>query len=578
MKIETTPLEDHQIKLVVDISDELEDARQRAARILARRVRIPGFRPGKAPYGVILRHLGEDAILERALELLVDELYPKAVKEANIRPYAVGKLTSIIVDQQPPTLEFEIPLETEVILGDYRALRRPYEIQAVSDEDVERALADIRQRRATPQEVTRPIEEGDQVNIRLAANRKNVEEGQDPALLREFPFPLVIKLVDEDKDEWPFPGFSRQLIGMSIGEEKTVEHVYDAESDFASLRGADASFHIVVETIKARVLPELDDAFAASLGDYANLEALRTRIRQDLIDQNRQIYNENYDDALLTEVIAGSTIKYPPQMLEREIDSVIHNLEDRLERQRQTLDLYLKSRNIDMETLRKEARPVAEDRIKRTLVLIELARVEDVKVNPQDLQAETEKTLASLSRGLKESEARRLNNQEVLNNIATNVMADMILRLAQERLRDIASGTLDQTVVSEPVEVVALASESGAAEELTDEIVAPLAEMPESVSQSGQGDPIVLPVISPVIEEPTPETAPVAAFPTEATDLTQTATEHAGESETVAATEVTDLILTAAEPAGESETIAATEATELLIEQTTDPSSSDNQS
>lgn len=465
MKIETTPLDNHQVKLVVDISEEWESAMRRGARIIAQRVRIPGFRPGKAPYPVILRQVGEDAIREQALETLVDDVYPKAIKEANIKPYSIGKLTAANLTTQPYTVQFEIPLEAQVTLGDYKAIRRPYELVAITDEQVDQTLENLRRRSAVYEPTDQPVREGDQVSIRLAARRTAPSEGQPAELLPEFPYPVIVKSEAEEAGEWPFPGFSRQLIDLSVGDTKIIEHSFAEDSDFASLRGEQTEFSIKVEEIKTATLPELNDDFAHNFGEIADLEALRKVVRHDLEEQNTAMYHEKYDEELLKELIAQSTIKYAPEMLEHEIDSVIHNLEDRLGRQNETLDIYLKRRNIDMDALRLEARAVAEDRLKHTLVLLEVSRQEKITVDPNQFQSETERTMSSLAQSLPEKDAKKLNRSEVVQNVATNVMADMILRNTQGYLRSLASGRLDKvnetmSLADVPPEAVASAETS----------------------------------------------------------------------------------------------------------------------
>ena len=117
LKIETNYLEDHQAQLKVEFdAEQLNDAKQRAARKIARQTKIPGFRPGKAPYGIVLRTVGEAAILEEAMEILIDDQYPKIIEESKIKPYGPGQLENV-VSFDPPIFEFKVPLDAEVTLG-----------------------------------------------------------------------------------------------------------------------------------------------------------------------------------------------------------------------------------------------------------------------------------------------------------------------------------------------------------------------------------------------------------------------------------------------------------------------------
>jgi trigger factor len=165
LKLETEFLEDHQAKLKVEIEDErLESMKRRAASKLAKKVKIPGFRPGKAPYPVVQRSVGEAAILEEAIELLVDEVYPEAIKQAEINPYGPGRLENLN-QMEPLTLEFVVPLDAEVKLGDYKAMRKPYEPEPVTEEQLSEALESLRSRQAVQEPVDRPVIEGDVVSV-----------------------------------------------------------------------------------------------------------------------------------------------------------------------------------------------------------------------------------------------------------------------------------------------------------------------------------------------------------------------------------------------------------------------------
>ena len=194
MKIETEIQEDHQAKLTVEVEvDVMEGMKRRAARKIARRVRIPGFRPGKAPYQVIVRQLGEGAILEEALEMLVEDIYPKIIEDTEIKPYGPGSLDNV-VSLEPPVLEFMVPLDAEVTLGDYRSLRKPYEPSEVSDDDVNKVLENLRERQAVIEPVERPAQEGDLVTVRLSATKRTQVEDEDPNLISERSAPMIVRL------------------------------------------------------------------------------------------------------------------------------------------------------------------------------------------------------------------------------------------------------------------------------------------------------------------------------------------------------------------------------------------------
>jgi len=445
LKIETTPLENQQVRLKVEVEPaQLEAAKRRAARHISEHSKIPGFRPGKAPYNIVQRFAGETAILEEAMELLVQDVYPKVIEESKIKPYGPGKLENI-VSQEPPTFEFLVPLDAEVELGDYKAIRLRYKLKAITDKDVNKVLEDLRQQQAVIEPVERPAWEGDQVGIQLSAERKNVKDGENSALIRERSVTIVIKPEDTPDDdesgqEWPFPGFSRHLLGLSADDEKTVTYTFPEDSSFELFRGQDADYKLKVENVKSRTLPELNDEVAKAQGEFETLDALKVGIRQRLELNTQQEYDRGYDEKIFAKLLKMSQIKYPSQMLEQEIDTAMRQLENRLGQQNMDMETYLKTRKMDREALRKELSPMAEDRMKRFLLIYEIARSEDIQVSPEEVQQETIRTMGTLTSGMTPKQARRLATRDMVNNLASNITVDKLVGNTMERMRRIARG------------------------------------------------------------------------------------------------------------------------------------------
>ena len=442
MKVETITTEDHQARLAVEVeSSSLEGAKHKAARKIARQIKIPGFRPGKAPYAVILRQIGEASLLEEAIELLVQEIYPEIIKSADIEPFGPGSLEKI-VSTDPPKFEFLIPLKATVELGDYRAVRENYEPKVVDEEEVQKVIENLRNQNAIIEPADRNAMEGDMVRLRLVAHKVGEEESEP--LIRERTLNLLIEGVQaETEQEWPFPEFSRQLIDLKSGDKKQIAYQYDDSSPYETLHNVEALFDVDVIEVRSRTLPEVNDDFAQSIGDYPTITELRQAILADLESQSLAAYNSDFDENVLDKIVEISTINYPPQMLEREIDSVIDNLEDRLEQRGLSLDLYLKSRQIDMQGLREETKPVAETRLKKSLVLLETAEAENIQISPEDLQAETQKTLSEAHQALSQKEYRRLVQKDSASHLVSNIMMEMLIEKTRERVRLIARGEVE---------------------------------------------------------------------------------------------------------------------------------------
>jgi len=457
LKIEREFLEDHQVKIKVEVDDEImEGAKRRAARKIAKRIKIPGFRPGKAPYQVIVRQVGEASIIEEAVDQVIEDVYPQAIEEAEIDPYGPGTLENV-KSLDPPTFEIIVPLIPEVILGDYGDIRRPYEPPVVTNKDVDDVIDNLRESRAILKIVDRPAEEGDIVTLQFSAEQLDVEENQDNIVLSERTIPFIIRTDEETidgetgvgDDEWPYSGFSRQLVGLSTDDEKTVSHSFDEDDENETFRGIDANFRLVVESVQSRDLPELDDNFISENTGFPDYKSFRADIFTKLERRNLGEYNNAYDDEILEEAVGQAEFKYPPQALDREVEYVINNLKNQLKEQNLDLDLYMKTRDIDNDGLREEAIPVAETRLKQSLFLFEFAKAENIEVDDELVKNEAQHTMDILSQSLSQKEARKLSNPNVINNLELNVKSDMISKLAIERLRDLSSGKFDQQLETE---------------------------------------------------------------------------------------------------------------------------------
>lgn len=452
MKIETNFLEDHQAHLKVEFdAEQMIAAKQRAARKIAHQTKIPGFRPGKAPYGIVLRTVGEAAILEEAMEILIDDQYPKIIDESKIKPYGPGQLENV-VSFDPPIFEFKVPLDAEVTLDDYHSIRIPYELPSISDSDVDHVLEDLLKRQAVLEPVERPAQPGDQVFIRLSGTRLDPEEGESSTLLTDRPMPVTISFDESGQtSEWPFPGFSQSLIGLSAGEQKSIIHTFPDDADYVSLRGKSAEFLIIVESVKSRTLPELTDEFAHSVGEYATLAALQEEIHESLVTERKEEYDAGYNDKISDELFKLATWKYPPQMLDHEVELFQDQLENRLAQQNMDMATYLKIRQLDEAGMKEEIKPLAEQRMKRTLILTEIARQQNIQVNQQELETESMRTMDRLSQMLPPDKARKTITDEFVRNMIGNIGADLLIKHTWEYLHTVTQGESANVPNPEPV-------------------------------------------------------------------------------------------------------------------------------
>ena len=442
MKVTTEELENCQIAMTIEVEDaEAEKALRNAARTLSREFKIPGFRPGKAPYNVIVRLLGIEAVQEQAVDDLAQKLYKQALEEKGIEPYASASLDE--VTWNPLTLRLTIPMPPRVDLGAYRDVRLPPEEVVVTDEEINQVLERIQKQNAMWQPVERPARLGDMITADIEAT----VGGQ--VVLKNEGREMILR----EDSRYPVPGFGQALVGMQPGEERSFELTYPEDYYNRELAGQQATFHVLMDTVKEEVLPLVDDALAMSVG-YESVDKLREDIRAELLGQAQREANNRFVTTVMDRVVEGATIAFPPIMLEHEIDDMVEEQKRRLEQRGMSLEEFLKLRDQTEEDFRQELRPYAEKRLRQSLVLGELVEAEQLSVNSNEIDEQ----IASLALSLDEE------NDDLKEFLFSplgklSVGSDLLTRRALERLVAIAQGKAPE-LPPEPEENVAVANTS----------------------------------------------------------------------------------------------------------------------
>jgi trigger factor len=443
LKTETQPRDDHQVTLIVELeTEQMEGAKHRAARKISERKSIPGFRPGKAPYEVVVRSFGESVISEEAVDLLLDEVYPKALEEAKLEPAAAGSLEKVEDLDKKPKFTFTVPLAPTLNLDDYRKIRLPYDWKEPGEDKVEEAIIELRRMYAKTESVSRPIETGDFVMIDLKGVNAKASGNEAPAIDRPG---LPVFVSDTEKgDEFPFRGFSKELIGLSGDENKSFNHKYEKVYKDENLQGKTIKFDIKVKMVRGSILPDLNDDFAKQVGPFDNLQALHDAVRANLATQSKAEYDDDYFAKLLEKIKEKATIKYPPQVLAHELEHVMEDLKSRLAEQGLDMAAYLKSREMDEEKfITEEARPIAVKRLERSLIMDELAKVEKIDVSREMLQSSFEQTWGEYqsTTGFKKSmRGKSQPPKQLMNAVAMESANRAYVQQTLNRLKDIATG------------------------------------------------------------------------------------------------------------------------------------------
>jgi len=429
MKIETETLDGHQVRLTITLDDEtVNHAQREVARTLSKQLRIPGFRPGHAPLAAVIRAVGgEEAFNVELAEHLAAQVYPKALDEAKIDPYGPGKI--IEFKTSPFQFIVQIPLEPTVDLKDYKSIRLPFPEVSVSDAEIEQQLELLREDNAIIQLVERPAQMGDQVEANVVC--KYHESGQ-PALTISPDDPITLTAEGE-----MLPGLANLLVGMSAGERK--EATLTLPEDFKEeLRGATLDLSIEVLRVNSRMLPDISDELAQTVGNFTTLAELREDLRRRLVEFKRSQAEQAFLTQALDAFTALAEVRYPQAFVEDQLNKLLEEFaEDVEDSQGLPFDEWLKVRNKTKEEIREELRPLAELRGRRGLVMRALAQAEGLTVSEEEFNARIDDIVKDLRRN--SSVKAALRAPDIRSTIMSNILSDKIL----QRMAQIAKGELE---------------------------------------------------------------------------------------------------------------------------------------
>jgi trigger factor len=453
LTIHTEEDEQRQLLMTVEVpEDRVEEMMRTVAQKLARDVRIPGFRKGKAPYNVMLKRVGADYLRTEAIEELVQPSFEEALREIDVVPYAQASLENIETD--PLTIKYMIPLEPKVTLNEaYREQRKDVEPVEITDEAVAEALEQVRVRHQVIEPVERPVAQGDVVSLAgkgvlLPAAKETDEKDAEAAEETEVNADSAEEvLFDEEQTEilmdpeiiFPGTAFVENIVGLSVGDEKAFTFSFPEDYEEAELSGRTASFGINVLEVKSRILPELDDDLARQEGSYETLEELRESLAENLRTQAESKVKGELIDGLIADLVENSVIIYAPAALDLEIDDMLEELKAQIQRSGWLWDDYLKIQGLTEVTIRDNFAESAKERIQNRLVLRQFVFDEKLTVEAGDIDAKIEERLAAFSENeeLRESMRQYFQTGYGLDMMSSEILMDKVA----ERAAEIYSGS-----------------------------------------------------------------------------------------------------------------------------------------
>jgi trigger factor len=383
MNVTATPAPNSTILLEIELPpDSLDKSLDEATRRLARRTKVAGFRPGKAPRFMLERVLGPSAVLDEAVELLVQRSYREALVERGIVPLTDASVEVVqAVEGQPLIFKATVQVPPEVTLGDYRNFNFAPEIDVVDDAKIDQVIGELRDQNATLRPVEdRPAAEGDYAVVGFVGTR----EGQPFEGGSSDRMPIILG------EERLIPGFEAHIVGARVGDHVEFDITFPEDYGEASLAGQTAHFAVDLKELREKVLPELDDEFATQMGEFADLpelrEAIKERLERNALDRARHTFS----DRIIQYAVANATLDMPPILIDQEVEVMHDEFRATIARQGIGEAAYLKATGQTEADLHTEFRPRAEDRVKTLLVLSRIAEAEGVTVDNAAVDAEIE--------------------------------------------------------------------------------------------------------------------------------------------------------------------------------------------
>jgi trigger factor len=381
-----TRLAPTQVELEIPITpQELAAAQERAFRRLAKNVKLPGFRAGKVPRKVFEQTYGVHTIENEALDDVVPEVYARAVREHELMPVDRPKMELLPEEEgKPSRLKATVEVRPAIELAEYKGIEVANAAAPITEDDVARSIEALAKERATLVPVERAAQLGDVVTMDYEGKIDGVafEGGTATGQMTEL---------DENRF---IPGFASGIAGMTAGETKDVEAVFPSDYPKEDLAGKTAIFTITVHDVKALELPAVDDAFAKEISDNTSVDELRADVRKRLeaIAQSRA--RRAAGNELMEKLVAAHDFPLPDVLVEREVDSMVNDLTTQVAQSGIEFDSYLKEQGKTVDELRESFKNDAQQRVKGTLVIEEIARKENINATPGDVAEE----LAALSR------------------------------------------------------------------------------------------------------------------------------------------------------------------------------------
>ena len=447
MKTTTKKIDNYESEVTVEFeAAELEKAKSRACKNLAEHANIPGFRKGKVPPAQILeQHFGKGAILDEAAEILIQKAATDIVKDLKIIPVTQMR-RNIITCEDGKDFVFTLTFTNypEVKLGEYKGLKVEKVVEPVTDKMVDEQVEQMRQHQANMVDAPdAEVANGDFITLDFVGTIDGEKfaggEGKD--------YPLEI-------GSHRFIGdFEEQLIGLKIGDEKDVKVTFPEDYHAKELADKPAVFHCKINSIKHKELPPLDDEFAKKVSKFETLDEFKADIRKNMEDTAARRAVEKQQQAVIEKAVENMTVDVPPVMIEERISQLIQEFSLQLQSQGMKLEQYMSFSGLDMDALREEYKEAAKNGVLTDILLDEVAHVENITVDNQELNYELA-VMAQMYRTTPKQIYKILQENRQLGVVANNVLHRKVMRFIVDNMAKDEAEKVEEKVTETKAEKV----------------------------------------------------------------------------------------------------------------------------
>ena len=372
-------LEKSMVALTVEVSAaDFEAAVDKAYKKQRGSIRVPGFRPGKAPRKMIESMYGAGVFYEEAVNIALPDAYGAAVKEQELKVVGYPEVELLSVGKEGFSFKAAVAVYPEVKLGQYKGLEAPKAEVKVTAADVNARLKEMAERNSRMVSVEdRAVKKGDIANIDFEGFLDGVpfDGGKSDSHDLEIGSGSFV------------PGFEDQVIGMEIGQEKDIDITFP-EDYHADLAGKSVVFHVKLNAVKIKDVPALDDEFAKDVSEFDTLAELKKDVKAKLIAEREEAGRRAFEDILMQKVADGIQADIPDAMIEEQARRFVENLRMQIQSQGIPFDQYMKMTNMDEEKLLEEAHTPAVNQVRMDLAIAAIAKAENIEVSDEDVEAE----------------------------------------------------------------------------------------------------------------------------------------------------------------------------------------------